>query len=295
MPHIQQKAVKPGEITLATISIASEERVGVTVVDCDVIGVHALAPDGQWSTATINCYGVIAGDETNLTPLFSLKPGSPAFHHQPVYTITGLIFKSEGTLDTGATTELQLNVIGYRGATASPPFPSIFKTPIYQPLDTTGDGTGTTNANGDYSGGGLGLTEFKIAPSAGQVFSIARMVVSLEDTKTLAANLYGKDITLANGIEVQVRNAAGALYDLTSGDPVITNADWGHFCYDVQVLNFGTNPSTEHLVVRWTFAKSGQSLILDGNAGEYLAVLLNDDLTGLISHMFEVQGFRVSG
>jgi len=163
-----------------------------------------------------------------------------------------------------------------------------FRTPIYQYLDLVGDGSGQTNATDNYAGA---VEEFKIVPAATETFVIHRMIISLSDTKTLAADQYGKNITLANGIEVKVIDSAGDLFDLTNGVPITTNAEWGHLCYDVNVLNFGTNPANEHLVVRWTFDKSGQPLYLRGSKGEYLAVQLHDDLSGLLTHNFLVQGY----
>jgi hypothetical protein len=46
----------------------------------------------------------------------------------------------------------------------------------------------------------------------------------------------------------------------------------------------------EMLQVRWTFAKSGAQLRLNGNNNERLEVVLDDDLDGLIEHYFMVQG-----
>ena len=50
--------------------------------------------------------------------------------------------------------------------------------------------------------------------------------------------------------------------------------------------------TTQIIVVRWTFAKSGAPIRLDGAKNARLEVLLNDDLTGLVDHHFVVQGYE---
>lgn len=161
--------------------------------------------------------------------------------------------------------------------------------PIFRYLDTVGDGSGTKEAIGNYSDAGDGVTEFKITPAAGEIFEINRMIISLSDVGSLDSDSYGNGITLTNGISVVLGNDTGVLYTLTNGDPIKTNSNWGHLCYDVNVLEFGQG--NEHLVVRWTFTKGyGGPFTLDGDHGDYLAVILNDSFVGLTEHRFHVQG-----
>lgn len=158
--------------------------------------------------------------------------------------------------------------------------------PVFRYMDTVGDGTGTKSATGIYAT----PTEFKVVPAAGEVFELHRMIISLSDTAgSLDSGSYGNGIVLTNGIKVEIRNASGTIFALTNDRPVITNAEWGHLCYDVNVLNFGTGD--EHLVVRWTFTKGyGGPFIVDGDKGEYFAVILEDNFSGLTEHLFHIQG-----
>ena len=152
--------------------------------------------------------------------------------------------------------------------------------------DTNGNGTGTKNANGDYSGA---VEAFYIQPPAGTIYRVHRMIASLEDTSGMTPEEYGNlAAALGNGIEVMVKDDSGTLVDLTDGVPITTNAQWGRMCYDVDLKTWGA--SNELLVARWTFAKSGAAIVLDGNHNGRLEILLNDDLQGLISHYFLVQG-----
>jgi hypothetical protein len=160
---------------------------------------------------------------------------------------------------------------------------------LYRYLDTVGNGSGTKNHIAATYAATQGIA--KIAPEPGSVFKIHRMIVSLEDTSGMIAGGYG-DIgsPLSEGITVKVGNRDGVKLDLTDGVPIKTNSGWGRLCYDVDIKSWGTTPTNELLVVRWTFSKSGAPIVLNGRKGEYLYVTFDDDLDELISHYFLVQG-----
>ena len=168
---------------------------------------------------------------------------------------------------------------------------------ISRALDTVGDGSGTKNAVGDYSGG---VEEFMIAPAAGEVFLIQRMIVSYKASASPAwqSTLYGQNIPLTNGVEVESQNSGGVNYTLTDPDhPILSNADWAGYCYDFTLFSFGSGP--DQAAIRWTFAKSGSQVRLDGAHGDKLVVKLNDDFSGsgadsgLTDQHFVVQGWRI--
>ena len=156
---------------------------------------------------------------------------------------------------------------------------------VYRYLDTVGDGSGTKNANGDYSSS---ATDFRINAPAGGVYEITRMLVHIRDAANMSADEYGNlNGALANGITVAVYDGDTLDCDLTDGLPVQSNADWGRVCYDAESLSYGSGD--DFVRVRWTFSKAGQPLYL---AGDYnFRVQLNDNFTGLVAHYFQVQGF----
>jgi len=165
-------------------------------------------------------------------------------------------------------------------------------TPIYKFLTMDNDGT-TRNANGDYSATGLGEKYFSIQPPAGQIYRITRMIVLVRDGKSnFRPDHYGELAELTNGI--QVKTLAGdpqaVALDLTDTLPVKTNGNWGKFCYDSSIY-LGEGTDDTYLAVRWTFAASGYPIRLVGDNNEALGVFLNDDLSGLVEHYFQVQGF----
>lgn len=155
---------------------------------------------------------------------------------------------------------------------------------ISRQMDTNGDGSGTINANGNYAV----PTRFYIQPAAGRVIYVARIIVTIEDTSGFQAEEYGNlGAALTNGITLQ-RSINGVLDTNFTPVSVKTNAQWGSYCYDVDLKTWGTG--NEFLLVRWTLERSGVGVVLDGNNLESLDIIVNDNLTGLITHHFVVQG-----
>lgn len=159
--------------------------------------------------------------------------------------------------------------------------------PLYQFLDTIGDGSGTTNAILDFN---ATPDIWRIAPPAGSIYRLARLIICIEDGQGFRAGHYGSlGAALANGITVRTHDGDNVLVPLDGSLPVKTNAQWGSLCYDVDLKEWGAG--NELLLVRWTFRRAGQYLRLDGDANEELQVLFSDDLTGLVTHRYFVQGY----
>ena len=161
---------------------------------------------------------------------------------------------------------------------------------ISRALDTVGDGSGTKNAIGDYTT----PEEFLISPDAGELFTINRLIVSVGDSSGMLADEYGNlGSALSNGIKVEVHDGSGLIYSLTDPDlPIKTNAQWGIISYDVDLKSWGVTPSDDLLLVRWTFARFGQPVLLRSWNSEKLVVTLSDNMTGLLTHYFVAQGFE---
>ena len=78
---------------------------------------------------------------------------------------------------------------------------------------------------------------------------------------------------------------------LVGGGPgAPTSGIWGLHSYDVQQLDWGSGNNV--LLARWTFARMGTPLQLHGHQNERLEVVLQDDFSGLIAHVFVAQGFE---
>lgn len=160
--------------------------------------------------------------------------------------------------------------------------------PFFRFLDDNGDGTGTKNANGDFSGA---LEEFFIQPAAGQEFWIMRLIVQIRQSAVLRAERYIPLAALVNGIAIQKLAGAAVLNDLTDGLPVMAIADWGRNCFDQFPSSFGAGDN--YFECRWTFANSGLPVRL--LPGQRLAARLNDNFTTLVTHTFKVDGVSITG
>lgn len=159
---------------------------------------------------------------------------------------------------------------------------------VFRFLDTNGDGSGTKNANGNYS---VTPETFYIQPPAGEKFEIYRMILTIEDSGSIDASAYGNGITLTNGVEFAVYDGDDVLkLDLLDGDPIITNGDWARIMYDINITNFGVG--NQYLNGRFTIRNAGAALLLDGKLGDRLEIKLNDDFSGLVKHYFFVEGYK---
>lgn len=160
-------------------------------------------------------------------------------------------------------------------------------------LDTNGNGTGTKNAVGNYVDGALEI--FYIQPPASTVYKITRLLVNVEDTKGMTGEEYadlGSALTV--GVVIRVQGDSGTIVNLTDDLPVKANNQWSRFAYDVVVSNLsssGLGSANDFVLSRWSFFKSNTVIRLDGDQNERLEVVLNDNLTGIVSHYFLVQGF----
>ena len=154
-------------------------------------------------------------------------------------------------------------------------------------LDSNGDGTGTNDWIGNYTTPDIAY----IQPSAGEILHITRMIVTIQDDGNLVPDGYGALGELTNGVAVQLRDDSEVISDMTNGDPIKTNVQWGSRCFDIQEHTFGGQQADNVILVRWTFERAGVDLRLVGDEGGRLEVLLSDTFVGLTAHKFCVQGY----
>jgi len=134
-------------------------------------------------------------------------------------------------------------------------------------------------------------TKMYFQPAADEKCFVARLIVTIQDANGARITDYG-NITngITNGITVWEEDDSGTIVDFTDGHPITINGEWGHFCYDVNLLTWGSGE--ELVVARWSFFKFGVSggIFLDGANSERFGVTLDDDLSGLVGHHFLAQG-----
>ena len=157
---------------------------------------------------------------------------------------------------------------------------------IMQLLSSNGDGTGTTDAIGDYSSTPLNLRLY--GGTSKDTVVVHRLIVSVQDSGTFDADKYGNGITLTNGIRVYVKDRDDATMEELTAFPILSSGDWAAHCHDATLHDFGQGDSI--LTIRWTFSKSGLPVILKFAEFEYMEIVLNDDFSGLVHHRFQIQG-----
>lgn len=160
---------------------------------------------------------------------------------------------------------------------------------VSQFVDSLGTGLGTININGDYSGG---ATDFWIEPPAGEIWHIARLIATIQDTGTLRAEFYGAASALTNGIKI-IHEVNSSESDLTSQLPITNIGEFASYSFDANEISTGAGDN--FIIFRWTFARSGTVLELDGDNNDKLIVRVNDDHTDLVGHRFMVQGHKLVG
>lgn len=151
------------------------------------------------------------------------------------------------------------------------------------------DSVGNIDASSNFASD----TSFFIAPPLGKIYYISELIVSIEDTGSIDAGFYGNNINLNagdNGMLVRKSDGFGVIKDFTEGLRVKTNAQWSRFSYDLLNSSFGAGRN--YASVRWSFAKSGSFIEINGDNGEFLEVVCKGNLDGLNGHYFNVQGYE---
>lgn len=134
--------------------------------------------------------------------------------------------------------------------------------------------------------------DFYVEPAAGEVWNISRLMVYIQDSGSFDSGGYGNNggNPLTNGIQV-IHLYDSVEYSLVDGENIKTNGHWARYCHDAVHYNYGAGD--EFLTVRWTFSKAGKPLYLDGDRGDRVIIMVNDNHTNLNSHTFLFQGIKL--
>jgi hypothetical protein len=152
---------------------------------------------------------------------------------------------------------------------------------LEQLFSTGGDGSGVTEM--------AGLPAiYKVAPPPGYRYELFRLCVVLEDATKFSGDLYGGISALTNGILITTEGRQGVITNHTP-QPIKKSGHWSLVAgVDMAMTDFATG--NDIITVRWTFARGGSNIVLDGNEGEFMQVNVQDTLAGLVSHIIQVQG-----
>jgi len=124
---------------------------------------------------------------------------------------------------------------------------------------------------------------FSLTVPEGQFYLVNRGILDIRDSGSWAPDGYGSNGALTNGLTGHVEDAAGTIrFNLTEQKDLKTNADWGAFCYDTTLLDWGNAQATKSFSARWTFTKDGAPILM--LPGWSLHVQVNDDLSDIELH-----------
>lgn len=157
-------------------------------------------------------------------------------------------------------------------------------------LDTVGDGSGDTNATGDYS---VDPQEFYYRPEVGSDVEVRRLIILVGGTAGIRMERYcGLSSPLANGVIINARDNAGDIFFITDPfEPVKDTATWGLYAGNLSI--YDPSPGDKYVLAELDFTKMIRTgLALKGGDGEFFAVTLSDDFTGLTVQKFMLMGYR---
>lgn len=131
---------------------------------------------------------------------------------------------------------------------------------------------------------------FKVQPPSFERWQLTRILTTLLDQTAMDDNLFGGITALSNGVVLRI-NKDGQDRTLTHWK---TNADLKDDMYDVE---YSTRAPSGFfgMSARWTFTKAEFVVDLDGATGDYLEVLIQDDLTDLDDFEIKAQGRLFGG
>ena len=156
---------------------------------------------------------------------------------------------------------------------------------ISQLLSTVGDGSGITEM------ASATINEYIYKPASGTVAILERALITIEDATIFAANKYGGVTALTNGLSVTLKDGNDATIHNFSPNAIKKTYHWGLMAgSDVTPEAFAAG--ADRVVIRWTFTKGGYPLVINGDKGEYFSVNVTDDLSGLVSHLIQIQGYK---
>lgn len=163
---------------------------------------------------------------------------------------------------------------------------------LNRPIDNNyniGDDVLNIAYNKNVSGTLASPVSYKLQPLSNQRIQLTRLMITILDSTVMDDGKFGGITALTNG--VVIRTYINSVYrTLTHWQ---SNSDMKDDMYDVAYADKA--PSGQYgLSGRWTFTKAEFVVDLDGANGDYIEVLIQDDLTGLDDFNIKVQG-RVFG
>lgn len=159
---------------------------------------------------------------------------------------------------------------------------------LNRPMSSNGLSDGDTNINPNASIGSP--SDYFVEALSGERLLVARAMVHVVDSGSFDSGSYGNNISMTNGMQVFYRRS-GVDLDVSNGLPIKTNVDWGRWCYDITISNFGAG--NEALNARWTLTKYGHPYGIILEEGDRLGIRVRDNLSGLVEQTIILEGVHL--
>ena len=160
--------------------------------------------------------------------------------------------------------------------------------PIDYPFTTAAicsNGIGVMNVDGSVT-----AVIYKIAPPPGVFWDITRIIFTITDSGVMDDTLFGSGVALTNGIVLRIKKADGTFWNLFNSK---RNGDFALEAFDIE-YSTKAGGGNEGFRCRRTFGslgKNGSVIRLNGDTDEELQIIVQDDLTGLVTFFSNAQGY----
>lgn len=128
---------------------------------------------------------------------------------------------------------------------------------------------------------------YVIKPEPGQIWFIHRIILTMVHTLASADDKFGGLTALDNGVVVRV-NVNGQYKSFTNWK---TNGDIRRDMFDVEYSDKAGGPGGFGTSGRGSFSRLGVLIELNGDVGDFMDVLIQDDLQSLSSFFINGQGY----
>jgi len=136
--------------------------------------------------------------------------------------------------------------------------------------------------------GSITPVSFKLQPASNEILRVSNWFIYIEDEKGFNITDYGALAgPLTNGLEIKA--SIGGRYGPLISFNVKSNADIISVAYDMDLKTWGND--NDVLVAKIDFTNMGQFVRLDGSQGDFLEVIVNDNLTNLGKQVITAQGY----
>ncbi len=146
----------------------------------------------------------------------------------------------------------------------------------------------TNNANNDYSGG---VTEFIYTNTdESNTLFVGSLNIKIQDDGAFNLAEYGSiGSSLTNGINIYYTGSTGTVRNDIVGTTfsIHKNSDYFNYTTEVNIQDLGTGDSL--ISIDLNFQKNRSSIKL--GITDRIAIELNDDLSNLTEHTFQITGF----